>query len=112
GGMGKTRLFLETCQRMQRRGWRAGFLIASEAAHATADLWGALVDQGQPLLVVVDYAESRRAELVALLSAADRSPHGRVRVVLLARAAGDWWEELKRAGDGVGDLMQGPAARW
>ena len=112
GGMGKTRLFLEICQLMKGRGWRAGFLIGSQAAHATRDLWGALVDQGQPLLLVVDYAESRRAELASLFAAADRSSRGRVRVVLLARAAGDWWELLKREGNGVGDLLQGPTTRW
>ena len=36
----------------------------------------------------------------------------RVRIVLLARAADDWWEQLKTEREGVGDLLSGPATRW
>lgn len=65
------------------------------------------------MFLVVDYAESRRPELVQLLSAlfrwAEKHP---VRIILLARAAGvpgDWWDQLKTVGDGVEDLLNGPA---
>jgi len=118
GGMGKTRLFLETCQRFEQAGWRAGFLLRPERpeiALGAEELWGALLGEGKPLLVVVDYAESRQDELVPLLVAADRlsgASECHLRVVLLARAAGDWWERLKREGNGVGDLLQGPATQW
>ena len=111
GGMGKTRLFLELCERLKTRGWRVGFLLG-EAAHASADLWAALISQAPPLLVVVDYANLRFGELVPLLRSVDQVTAGRVRIILLARAAGDWWEDLKREGHGVGDLLVGPATRW
>lgn len=108
--MGKTRLFLELCERLKTRGWRVGFLLG-EAAHASADLWATLIRQAPPLLVVVDYVESRRGELVPLLRAVDKVAAGRVRIILLAPRAGDWWKELKREGQGVGDLLVGPATR-
>ena len=49
---------------------------------------------GQPCVLVVDYAETRR-DLVGLLDdvAADRDGPD-LRVVLLARSAGEWWQQL------------------
>jgi Trypsin-like peptidase domain len=111
GGMGKTRLFLHICECLKTSGWRAGFLRA-EAAGASEELWLALIRQPQPLLLIVDYAETRRRELVSLLRAASQAASTRVRIILLARAAGDWWEAMKREGHGVGDLLSGPATRW
>lgn len=110
GGIGKTRLFLELCDRLRGRGWRAGFLLA-EAAHASADLWAALIGQASPTLLVIDYAEHRRGEIAALLRALVRARDGHVRIVALARGDGDWWELLKSEGHGVGDLLAGPSTR-
>ena len=62
GGMGKTRLFIEMCQRLRVRGWRAGFLD-HRAAGAPAAMWSKLVHHPDPLFLVLDYAETRRAEL-------------------------------------------------
>lgn len=89
--MGKTRLFLHLCERLKTSGWRAGFLRA-EAAGASQELWPALIRQTQPLLLIVDYAETRRGELVSLLRASGQAESARVRIILLARAAGDWWK--------------------
>jgi len=111
GGMGKTRLFLHLCERLKNSGWRAGFL-RPEAAGASQELWPALIQQPQPLLLIVDYAETRRVELVSLLRAAGQAASARVRIILLARSAGDWWDAMKREGHGVGDLLSGPATRW
>jgi Trypsin-like peptidase domain len=111
GGMGKTRLFLHLCECLKLTGWRTGFLRA-EAANAPEELWRALIEQRQPLLLIVDYAETRRGELVSLLRAAGQGASARVRIVLLARAAGDWWHAMKREENGVGDLLSGPATRW
>jgi hypothetical protein len=61
------------------------------------------------MLLVVDYAETRRDILVPLLQEILREKIGPVRVLLLARAALDWWESLKQEGDGVGELLSGPA---
>lgn len=106
GGFGKTRL-LRHFVRIRRAEWDAGFLpegiLKDEAVSA-------LLGEGKkPLLLVLDYAESRASEIATVLLAARDTPRPRVRMVLLARAEGDWWSELKRAGDGVGDFFQGPA---
>ncbi|MFI7353928.1 trypsin-like peptidase domain-containing protein [Streptomyces avidinii] len=49
-----------------------------------------------PLLVVLDYAETRPAQAEALLRAAARHPpEHRLKLLLLARADGDWWTALR-----------------
>jgi hypothetical protein len=111
GGMGKTRLFLELCKHMIKNRWRAGFLQA-KTTNIPEEVWRAMCRQSEPLLVVVDYAESRRADLMILLREVAQLRTGRVRIILLARAAGDWWEVMKRAEYGVGDVLSGPATHW
>jgi hypothetical protein len=112
GGLGKTRLFIEMCQRLQARRWRAGFLD-DRATRAPAATWRNLVNHPDSLFLVVDYAETRRAELIALLREAFATDNDcRIRIVLLARAAGDWWDQLKAERKGVDDLLTGPATQW
>ncbi|HLH68398.1 MAG TPA: tetratricopeptide repeat protein [Candidatus Dormibacteraeota bacterium] len=114
GGMGKTRLLIELCGRMDRR-WRAGFLNrALGGLPAGGEGWlrplDALFQEEAPLLVVVDYAETRSEEVVALLRRTrDRAAGPPVRIVLLARSLGDWWVALTEEGEGIGDLLLGPA---
>jgi hypothetical protein len=111
GGMGKSRLMLEACNQQLEKGWRAGFLD-SRSKSVSRDIIEALFGD-EDTLVVVDYAETRRTELHALLSSAySAKGTGRIRVVLLARSAGDWWDALGTEGGGVGELVSGPAAEW
>ena len=111
GGMGKTRLALELCRRLRDEGWQAGFL-APDPSRSPAETWRDVRAREKPWLLVVDYAETRRELLVPLLREMYRVDDGTVRMLLLARAALDWWEQLKREGDGVGELLSGPATRW
>lgn len=111
GGMGKSRLLIEQCERLSRQGWRAGFL-ERDADRADPRLWNLLLQRPGRLFVVVDYAETRRDAVVALLHRVAKAAPDRIRVALLARAAGDWWDDLRAEGDGVGDLLMGPATRW
>jgi hypothetical protein len=110
GGIGKSRLLIELCHRLDARRWHAGFL-ANDLSDVPDRVWSAIATQFLPLLLVIDYAETRRKELVRLLRVLYQASEGPVRVVLLARAADDWWERLKIEGDGVGDLLSGPATR-
>ena len=95
GGSGKTRLMIEWCRRLRDEGWQAGFL----SDRATDDPPHLLLAPGPPRLLVVDYAESRVAGIERLLS----QIHGRlqgndcpvVRIVLLARQSGSWWQDLR-----------------
>ena len=98
GGMGKTRLAIELCRWMRERGWRAGFLKASDGL-------GKLLESERPVLVAIDYAESR-ADLREMLGrVVGRRPH-KVRLLLLARNADEWWADLMRSDGAVGDMLR------
>jgi CHAT domain-containing protein len=106
GGMGKTRLALQVASELRAAGWQAGFLSPDISA---LQAWQTLSRRGGRMLLVVDYAETRRDLLVAILKQTRSTREGPIRVILLARAALDWWEQLKQEGDGVGELLSGPA---
>ncbi len=90
GGYGKTRLARHFAARLD--GWTTWEVANCDEAAAEIDSGGA----PSRLLAVVDYAETREpAGLARLLCAAVKAGDGRrVRVLLLARAAGLWWEDL------------------
>ncbi|MFZ1414756.1 MAG: tetratricopeptide repeat protein [Defluviicoccus sp.] len=107
-GSGKTRLLIECCTQLQRLGWRAGFL-ALPLAECGEGRWLAALATDRPLLIVIDDAPGHTQAIFALLAhlvrgdAADRH----VRIVLLARARGDWWPLLCACEAGVGSLLRG-----
>ncbi|WP_045561619.1 tetratricopeptide repeat-containing serine protease family protein [Streptomyces sp. FxanaA7] len=95
GGQGKTRLAAELVRRLRLQNWSAGFL----AAGASPDLLTLVTGTRTPLLLVVDYAETRVQQLQALLDHVDRyedTGTTPLRLLLLARDkdSGDWWENL------------------
>ncbi len=95
GGLGKTRLALELCQQRLDEDWQAGFLDNDCNADIMAIGWQSLRDLGQPLLIVIDYAETRQPVLLALIKAMLKNPGDQpVRVLLLARNDGEWWDNL------------------
>ncbi|MEI5527421.1 hypothetical protein WB401_36285 [Streptomyces brasiliscabiei] len=95
GGQGKTRVGLEAVREAERAGWTAGFLADRADSRSLARL--AALDT--PLLLVVDYAETRRSQLHELLDVF--GPSGRahhrhpVRLLFLARKVGQWWSGLQ-----------------
>jgi hypothetical protein len=107
GGMGKTRLALQIARELREMSWRTGFL-QSDARAAPADAWDAVARSGGKVLVVVDYAETRRELLTPLLRGMQENEDGPYRLILLARAALDWWDELRSDRD-VGEFLSGPA---
>ncbi len=95
GGLGKTRLALHLCQQRIISGWYAGFMDSDLAAKELASGWQVLKALNQPLLIVIDYAETRQDSLLALLKAMLQSPAEQpVRLLLLARDGGEWWDNL------------------
>ena len=104
GGMGKTRLAIELCERLRRDGWVAGFLRDPPPMRWFEGLW----ESDRPVLMVIDYAE-RRAALPALLEPIARHRNGwnraPFRVLLLARSAGDWWGHLTERDSPIKDLL-------
>jgi hypothetical protein len=90
GGTGKTRLALQLAETASENGWHVRWVRAGteQAAARTAR------NVGGPALLVVDYAETRIG-LPGLLADVARHASGPdIRVLLLARSAGDWWQQL------------------
>ena len=97
GGLGKTRLALELCRQCLGAGWDAGLLDPGIEPIGITAAWRDLLAFKQPLLIVIDYAETRQAVLLALVRSMVQSPPDRgqtVRVLLLARDAAEWWDRL------------------
>ncbi|MBE1875375.1 tetratricopeptide repeat protein [Myceligenerans pegani] len=103
GGVGKSRLAAELSDRMARRGWQAVWVDDGQEATAVEGLVAAGQEQ---VLLVVDYADTRRG-LEVLLRQLALGRLERVRVLLLARAAGEWWDRLKGASPGVRVVLAG-----
>ena len=91
GGSGKTRLGREACVRMLVAGWDAG--LADDQRQE-----GAAIDRlARRTLLVVDDADLRTGLISALVDYLQRDDAGPpVGLLLLARAAGAWWDRLIR----------------
>jgi hypothetical protein len=111
GGVGKTRLAIELCQRLETDGWQTGFLRSecdTKSALALGREMGAL---GIDFCVVLDYAETRQPLLLALLKALLAArPKALVRVLLLARDGGEWWNLLPAKDPACEALLDGYAS--
>ncbi|WTA24484.1 tetratricopeptide repeat protein (plasmid) [Streptomyces sp. NBC_00853] len=88
GGQGKTRLARHLTDALSREGWVTGHVRADLTDHDPPTDFSPLTT-ALPLLVVVDYAETRPRLLRRLITHLHRSRH-RVRLLLLARSAGEW----------------------
>jgi hypothetical protein len=90
GGAGKTRLALRLGEELAAHGWQP-LWVPRGAEHEAV---GAVHTMGQPCVLMLDYAETR-SELAGLLDqvAADHDGPD-LRVLLLARSAGEWWQQL------------------
>ncbi|EAU66905.1 tetratricopeptide repeat family [Stigmatella aurantiaca DW4/3-1] len=97
GGAGKTRLAIEAVRRQGLKDWSTGFLPKQVPEDWLERLW----KRGRPTLVVIDYAESRPdLSLVLQRLVRYRQQEGvgsmrRMRLLLLARNAEDWWQSLR-----------------
>ncbi|WP_406506357.1 tetratricopeptide repeat protein [Streptomyces sp. NBC_01602] len=106
GGQGKTRLAQQFGEWLAEDGWA----VVWPRATAASEQLSVITDVVVPTLVVVDYAEGRVHQLAALLSALAHRGR-RVKVLLLARTVGDWWQELAASGDAVADLTDTAVVR-
>ncbi|MDX3611307.1 toll/interleukin-1 receptor domain-containing protein [Streptomyces europaeiscabiei] len=102
GGHGKSRLARELCERLRGRGWSAGLVTARSSPEALARIQ----ELRHPTLLVFDAAEARQEQLAAALTVtARRLPDGPpVRLLLLARSHGDWFDKIPLADDWAADL--------
>ena len=119
-GTGKTRLALELLLRVNAElpHWQAGLVLGRELRKFDATKQAADWTWPAPTLLVVDYAQTLTGSLAELLraltyknSAAHLHP---LRLLLLERQPGDWFDALLREGDSnapctVGTLFHPPA---
>nr|WP_269781526.1 tetratricopeptide repeat-containing serine protease family protein [Nocardia bovistercoris] len=90
GGQGKTRLAHYFGEILTTSGWAVVWLDP-----AATDQLRVLAQVRVPLLVVIDYAETRPDQLRALLTHLSRLRTDRVvKVLLLARTIDSWWPQL------------------
>ena len=116
GGQGKTRLAREFLTDTQRGEWITGFLRRSAdpagdgdggfPAGGLREYVGRVRRSSKPVLIVADYAETNPNDIAVLADLAEEPPARMVRVLLLARSAGDWWTNLTNAWSAVTDLRR------
>lgn len=106
-GEGKTRLAHELGHEMTARGWRIDFV--DDEQHGS-DVAGRL--EAAPTLLVIDRAEARGDQVFELLDELMvTGVPDIVRLLLLARSAGDWWRALLARDANVLDLLSGAAVQ-
>ncbi|MET8703324.1 hypothetical protein ABZW10_31355 [Kitasatospora sp. NPDC004723] len=93
-GQGKTRLAHHLGRRLAGRGWTVLWPRSGAGPEQLRELRRA----AKPLLVVLDYAETRPEQLGAIVDAAAEHPGtSPFKLLLLARTAGDWWQQARQA---------------
>lgn len=101
GGVGKTRLALQVAAESEAEGWEWRLVGPGKEAGAVEAARG--VTSG-PVLLLIDYAETR-TDLEVLLTSVLADP-GRIRVLLMARSLGEWWDRLiEKSASAVGRLL-------
>jgi tetratricopeptide (TPR) repeat protein len=97
-GQGKTRLAAEFAMRSAGEGWVvAGALHGSYGKYPAVDVDRSAIQPASDLLVIVDYAERwPRSDLLSLIQGPLLQAAPVLRVLLLARSAGWWWDSLRR----------------
>ncbi|MGO8883313.1 MAG: hypothetical protein ACLQI7_06365, partial [Streptosporangiaceae bacterium] len=91
GGAGKTRLALQLGRELSTQyGWRSYWVPSGEEASAAE----AACAGEFPVLLAVDYAETRSQIGDLLARVIGSEPRANVRVLMLARSAGEWWQQL------------------
>lgn len=103
-GEGKTRLALELCRRLRQSGHPAG-LLSGAGGTGVADR---LADVTRPSLLVIDDADAAVDQVRRALRAVHLRGDSSVRLLLLARSAGDWLAGLTVDAD---DAVAAPAGR-
>jgi tetratricopeptide (TPR) repeat protein len=102
GGVGKSRLAAELKELMTTGGWECVAVGEEQEPSILARVRSATDD---PILLILDYADTRH-ELDDLVRQVAADPAG-VRVLLIARSAGEWWQRLKAGGPQVREMIQG-----
>ncbi|CAM5281419.1 hypothetical protein KAURM247S_04432 [Kitasatospora aureofaciens] len=104
GGQGKTRLGRQLTHLLGLAGWATGHLRSDLTDYDPPPNFAALMTE-LPLLLVVDYAETRPRLVRRLITALSSTRH-RIRVLLLARSDGEWRTDALNAARSTRDLLK------
>ncbi|MFJ4091860.1 tetratricopeptide repeat protein [Kitasatospora sp. NPDC089913] len=108
GGQGKTRLAHHLGHELTLQGWT----VLWPRAAARPDQLLELRRTAKPLLVVLDYAETRPEQLGSLVEAAAEHPGtSPFKLLLLARTAGDWWQQARAGSQQAEELLAAARTR-
>ncbi|NNH75849.1 tetratricopeptide repeat protein [Nocardia uniformis] len=101
GGQGKTRVAHCLGETLADQGWTVLWLDPS----ASVEQMHILTQVSGKLLVIVDYAETRPAQVTSLFNElGTRLSSQQVKILLLARTEGGWWHQLGMGGDTVAEI--------
>ncbi|WP_432187698.1 tetratricopeptide repeat protein [Streptomyces sp. Tue6028] len=113
GGQGKTRLAHHFATLLAGKTPWAVLWLRADTLDGSLDV---VASATAPALIVVDYAETRTDQLTDLCQALARHGTGMgtgtvtaVKVLLLARTAGDWWQNLQAKTPATEELLDGTA---
>ncbi|MBA0053753.1 hypothetical protein E0L36_23685 [Streptomyces sp. AJS327] len=104
GGQGKTRLARRLCEEMETEGWVTGLVAnqADVAAHLST-----LTRTTSPVLLVLDYIETGPNQAQQIIDwLAEHPPFHPVRLLLLARASGEWFAHLHAASAAIPGVLR------
>ncbi|MGW5866580.1 tetratricopeptide repeat protein [Streptomyces sp. NPDC055239] len=95
GGSGKTRLATEFAARSAKAGWAVALARHRSEAASAGDGDQTLTVRAPGLVIIVDYAERWPLEdLITLVRQHRDAARDKLRILLLARPAGPWWQGL------------------
>jgi Mrp family chromosome partitioning ATPase len=106
GGQGKTRFARELAQALAAEGW----VVVQLHDSAPAESYQILGKVSPHLLLIMDYADTRPgsvAEVMRVLE--EESNRSAVRILLIARSAGEWWDQLPASASAYISLLSGAA---
>ncbi|MFF2044397.1 tetratricopeptide repeat protein [Kitasatospora sp. NPDC058170] len=109
GGAGKTRVARELGHQLAA----LGFAVVNLSRRSSQEQHRLLARATAPVLLVIDYAESRVDKLGVLLDHLSSRPHtAPFKVLLIARAVGQWWDDVRSDSRPETVDVTGRARRW
>lgn len=91
GGQGKSRLGRELARHLRDQGW----VLAWLREHVDESQYERLIGNQERTLLIVDYAETRPHQVKRLILEARKHQGQALRVLLIARSAGEWWARVR-----------------
>jgi len=104
GGQGKTRFARELGRSLAAEGW----VVAQLRDSAPPDSYRVLGKVSASLLLIMDYADTRPGSVAEVMRVLEEEGNrGAVRVLLIARSAGEWWQHLPASASAYVSMLSG-----